>query len=69
MPDLSLLAIAGLISGMGAIISAWAGLRRSRQEAREEGAEGAREELAEARAEAEGLAAELHRCRMELAQR
>ena len=59
--------IAAVISGIGAIWAAWAGLRSARARARalcDDELDQTRQRLAAARQEAEALAAELHHLRM-----
>ena len=62
-----LAALASLVSGIAAVWAAYAGLRRARAQARalcDDELDQTRRRLAQARGEAEALAAENHRLRM-----
>jgi hypothetical protein len=65
----TLLGAAAIITAISGVISTIVGSRRSAKEAREKAEEECREKLKAARIEAEEAAAELHRLRMEAAQR
>jgi Na+-transporting methylmalonyl-CoA/oxaloacetate decarboxylase gamma subunit len=67
--EATLLGIAAVITAISGVISTIVGSRRSAKEAKEKAEEECREKLKVARIEAEEAAAELHRLRMEAAQR
>jgi hypothetical protein len=67
--ETTLLGIAAVITAISGVLSTIFGSRRSAKEAKEKAEEECREKLKAARIEAEEAAAELHRLRMEAAQR
>jgi hypothetical protein len=60
------LIITAICTGIGTIITAWAGLVRSKREAKGAADDECRQRLADARAEAEQYAEEVHALRMKV---